>query len=430
MLFSAVLATLTGVIFGLVPAVRATRPDLVGALKEGNGAFCRSRLFGLRNILVVAQVGICMVLLVCSGLFLRSLGTAANIDIGMAHRNLLLVGFDPSQNHYSSAETSRILDTILSRSGAIPGVESVTLTSSVPLNMEGTQNVFTPQGSTSEPIQADIYSVAPRFFSTFGIRFLAGEDFRPGLPQADIAIVNQALADRAFPQQNPVGRYIRYFNRTVLISGLVATSKSRSIGEDPRPCLYFPMARDLKGNDSFTGMSLVMRTHGKPSSYANAVQQTFREIDPALAAFEIRTMDAHLSQALFLPRVAAYLFGLPGLMGLLISTIGIYGLISFTVARQTHEIGVRMALGARRGQVLAMVLKRALALTLTGSAIGLAVAIALSQAAASLLYGISPRDPLTLATVPVLLVLIAMVAGWLPARRAAALDPLRALRYE
>jgi predicted lysophospholipase L1 biosynthesis ABC-type transport system permease subunit len=246
----------------------------------------------------------------------------------------------------------------------------------------------------------------------------------------DIVIVNQAASDKAFPQQNPIGRRISYLGRTVRIAGLVATTKSRTIGEEPHPCLYFPMARDPRGNDSLTGMTLVLRTRGNPAGYAPAVRQAIRGIDPALALFDVRTMDAQIAQALFLPRAAALLFGLAGMMGLLISTVGIYGVISFSVARQTREIGVRMAMGARRAQVLGTVLKQGLVLTITGSAIGLALSIALGHAAASLLYGVSPTDTWTFVLVPAVLLFVALAACLVPARRAASLDPIDALRYE
>jgi predicted permease len=434
MLFCMALSALTGVVFGLVPALRATRPDPVGALKDEPLQFGRSRRFGLRNLLVVAQVTICTVLLICSGLFLRSLYSATRIDTGFAHRNLLMMAFDPSLNRYSPSETRRILDAIAENTSAIPGVESATLGSSVPLAMEGTQNSFIPDdrisGKDKNGILAGIYSVAPRYFETFGIRMIAGEDFRPGVPAEDIAIVNQALAGRAFPNQNPIGRRIFYMGRTIRIAGLVATTKSRTIGEDPRPCLYFPIARDLRGNDSLTGITLVLRTRGDPAGYAPRVRQAIRDIDPALALFDVRTMDTHLSQALFAPRAAAFLFGFAGFMGLLIATVGIYGVITFAVARQTKEIGIRMALGARRGQVIEMVLKQGLVLTIIGSTIGLGLALALARTAASLLYGVSPTDTLTFIAVPVLLLLFALVACLVPAKRAASLDPICALRYD
>ena len=433
MLFSMALSALTGVVFGLVPALRATRP-LVGALKGEPLQLGQSRRLGLRNLLVVAQVAICMVLLICSGLFLHSLYSAGNIDIGFTHRNLLMMAFDPSLNRYSPAEARRIVDAMVEGAGAIPGVESVTLGSSVPLSMEGTRNSFVPEDKISDSakneIPADIYSVAPRFFETFGIRMIEGEDFRPGVPAEDIAIVNQALADKAFPRQNPVGRRILYFGGMVRIIGLVATTKSRSIGEDPHACLYLPIAKDLRGNDSLTGITLVLRTRGDPAGYAPQVRRTIGGIDPTLALFDVRTMDTHLSRALFLPRVAAFLFGLAGCMGLLISTVGIYGVISFAVARRTKEIGIRMALGARRAQVVGMVLKQGFMLTVSGSAIGLSLSLALSRMAASLLYGVSPTDTLTFILAPMLLLVIALTACLVPAQRAASLNPIRALRYE
>jgi predicted permease len=434
MLFCMALSAVTGIIFGLMPALRATQPRLVSALKDEQVWLGGWRRFGLRNTLVAGQVAICMVLLICSGLFLRSLSSAREIQIGFAHSNLLLMAFDPSLNRYSKNETRRIMDAIVESARAIPGAESVTLGNSIPLNMEGTQNNFVPEGPSggrdNAPILADIYSVAPRFFETFGIRMIAGEDFRPAVPVEDVAIVNQALADRAFAKQNPIGRHISYLGRNVRIIGLVTTTKSRTIGEDPRPCLYFPIARDARGNDSLTGMTLVVRTRGNPATYAPLVRQAIRNIDPTLAVFDVRTMDAQISQALFLPRTAAYLFGIAGFMGLLIAIVGIYGVISFAVARRTKEIGIRMALGARRGQVLGMVLKQGIALTLIGSAIGLGLALALSRTAASLLYGISPTDTPTFVAVPILLLLIATAACLAPAQRAASLDPSSALRRE
>jgi predicted permease len=347
----------------------------------------------------------------------------------MAHRNVLMMAFDPSLNRYSPAETKRVVDAILADAAAIPGVESASLTTSAPLNLEGTQNGFTA-GGRNTPMIANIYSISPGFFETFGIRMIAGEDFRPGIPADDIAIVNQAVADKAFARQNPIGKTISYLGRTVRIVAMVATTKSRTIGEEPHPCLYFPIARELRGNDSLTGITLAVRTRGNPAGYSTVVRQAIGRIDPALAVFDMRTMDAQITKALFVPRVSAALFGLAGLMGLLISTVGIYGVISFSVTRQTKNIGIRVALGARRAQVVGMVLRQGLALTAAGSAIGMAAALALSRITASLLYGASPTDTLTFLAVPAMLWTIAAAACLVPARRAATLDPIRALRCE
>lgn len=434
MLFSMALSAFTAVVFGLVPALRATRPDLTGALKDDGAPIAHLRRFGLRNLLVVAQVAICMVLLICSGLFLRSFHAAQNIDTGLAYRNLLLMAFDPSMNRYSATDARRMLDAMLDGVRAIPGVESASIGSSIPLNVEGSQNSFVPEERIADRernlVRADIYSVAPRFFETLGIRLIDGEDFHPGVPTEDIVIVNQAVADRAFAKKNPIGRRISYLGRMVRIVGLVQTTKSRTIGEDPRPCLYFPIARDVRGNESLTGMTLLLRTRGDPAAYARMARHTIRDIDRNLAVFDVRTMDTQVSRALFLPRAAALLFGLAGVTGLLIATIGIYGVISFTVARRTREISIRMALGATRAQVLGLVLKQGLALSVAGSAIGLGLAVALSRVAASLLYGVSPTDGMTFLAVPAFLVTVALVACLAPARHAASLDPIRALRYE
>ena len=316
MVFSMALAAFTGVVFGLAPALRATRPALSGALKDESRRPGGSRLFGFRNMLIIAQVVICMMLLVCSGLFMRSLASARHLETGFAHRNLLLMAFDPSLNRYSTAETRHIVDGLLEGAGALPGVESVTLTSSVPLSLEGTQNSFTPDDGSKDRILADIYSVAPRYFETFGVPLLAGVDFHPGIPADDVAIVNQALAERAFPRANPIGRRILYLGRVVRIVGVSGTTKSRTIGEDPRPCLYFPIDRDLRGNDSLTGMTLVLRTRGNPSGYIAAARQMIRGIAPSLPVFDVRTMDAQIAQALFVPRTAAVLFGFAGAVGL------------------------------------------------------------------------------------------------------------------
>lgn len=434
MLFCALLSAMTGIVFGLIPALQATRQSLTGALKDDRLPIGLSRRFGLRDILVVAQIAICMVLLICSNLFLRSLQSASTIEPGFAHRNLLMMAFDPSLNHYSSADTRRVVEAILDGAAAIPGAESATLTSSVPLSMEGTQNSFLVEqggeGKDRTPIRADIYSIAPRFFETLGIHLIDGEDFRPGPIAEDVVIANQALADRAFPRQNIIGRRILYLGRTVRIIGLVATTKSRTIGEDPHPCLYFPIAGDLRGNDSLTGITLIVRTKGDPTLYAPILREAFRTVDPTLAVFDVRTMDEQLSRALFLPRLTASLFGLAGFVGLLISTVGIYGVVSFAVSRQTREIGVRMALGAHRGQVLGMVLKHGLTLTAIGSIAGLGLALALSRLVASLLYGVNPTDPWAFFASPLILLAVTMTACAVPARRAASLDPIRALKYD
>ncbi len=430
-LFCIALSAISGVAFGLAPALRATRADLTGALKDER-AFGGSRRFGLRDLLVIGQVAISMLLLVSAGLFWRSLESARRIDPGFATRNLLLVGLDPGLNGYPPEASARMMDTVVNRVRAIPGVQSVSLGDSVPLSMEGTQNTFSVEDGAAgkQSIQADIFSVSPGYFDTLGIRLLDGADFREARPPADVVVLNQAAAARAFPGQTAVGREIQYFGRRVRIVGVVATTKIRSIGEDPRACLFFPIVRAVRGNDSLTGMTLVLRTGGSPAAFSAPVRQAIREVDAELPVFDIRTMEAHLSRALVFPRMAALLFGLAGCMGLAIASVGIYGLISFAVARRTREIGIRMALGAGRGRVLASVLKHGLGLTVVGSVLGMGLALVAGRVASSLLYAISAHDAVTLIAAPAFLLLVAAAACLGPARRAASVEPLRALRWE
>jgi predicted permease len=432
-LFCVALSMLTGIIFGLAPAVRAARTDLTGALKDSSALGRGSRRFGLRNILVIAQVAVCMLLLVCSGLFLRSLQASATATTGMHNRNVLCLEFDPSLNRYSDTQSRQFMRTLLERVEGLPGVQSATLTTMVPLSFANIDTRVVPEDKMSDlaknSMNAELYAVAPRFFETLGIAMRSGEDFRAGAPEsADVAIINETLAAKAFPHQNPIGRRVSYDNHMVRIIGVVATAKTQSIGEDPQPILYVPILRNPA--DILFGVTLLVNTRGDPAAYTNAVRRVVHGLDSALAIFNVQTMESHLSNALILPRLGAVMFGLCGAIGLAISIVGLYGVVSFAVARRTKEIGIRMALGAARSQVLGMVLRQGLGLAGVGCAIGLAMALAVSRVAASLLYGVSPADWVTFVLTPLVLIGVALVACLIPARRAAALSPTRSLRYE
>ncbi len=433
MVFSMLLSVATGMIFGLAPALESTRRDLVSGLKDARLSV-RGRWFSLRNVLVVSQVAICMVLLVCSGLFLRSLGTRESMDLGLKHRNILLAGFDPSANH-DAADPTTVLDEALRNAVAIPGVQSAALTTSVPLSLLGVQGTAIAEERLAqkdkEQVGTDIYGVSAGFFDTLGIRMIAGEDFRAGRVQDDVVILNAIAAEKLFPKQSAIGRRIQFDDkRLVKVIGIAATSKSRTVGEDPQAVLYLPILRNFKDTHPLMGVTLMVRTAGSPLSYVQPVTAAIRAADPTLAIFDVRPFAEHLHNALLLPRAAAFLLGLAGLMGLLIASVGIYGVISFTVARQTKEIGIRMALGARRSQVVAMVLQRGLILTAVGTGMGLGMALALSRMVSSMLYGVSPTDPLTFIAVPLILLVIALTACLVPARRAATLDPTGTLRAD
>jgi predicted permease len=432
LLFSVGLSVLTGMIFGLAPALRATKADLVTALKDEPARAGRLRRLSLRNFLVIAQVAVSMLLLLCSGLFLRSLYSSQNMNTGIANRNILLLSFDPPLNRYNDVQSRQLMKLVLDRARATPGVESASLTDYVPLGIIGDTESFVPdnkENTAKNELDVDVYRVAPGFFDTLGIPFRLGEDFRTGQTK-DAVIVNQALADRAFPNQNPIGRSITVGKTLLRIVAVVATSKSRTIGEEPHLCMYRPVLDVFTSESDFTGVTLMLRTHGDPASFTVTARELIHRADPALAVFDIHTLETHFNNALLLPRIAALLFGICGFMGLLISTVGIYGLVSFAVARRTKEIGIRMALGARRAQVLGMVLRQGLALTAVGCTIGVILASLVSRVAESVLYGISPSDPLTFLLTPLFLALVTLAACIVPARRAAALDPMTTVRHE
>jgi predicted permease len=436
LLFCAGLSVVTGVAFGLVPALRATKPDLLTDLKTGErGAAARVRWFGLRNGLVVAQIAICTVLLLCTGLFLRSLQAARETDIGLRNRNLLLLAFDPSLDRRSDQQARELLRDILERAHTLPGVESATLTTSVPLTFIMSNSNFVPREQAADParprIRTDIYSVGPRFFETMGIAFQAGDDFdvnRTG-PQP-IAIVNDAFARAAFPGQSPIGRHIVGDGMSLQIAGLVATAKSRTIAEDPRPSIYLPILNEYTARQTLRGVTLVLKTRDAAGTYAGPMREAIRGVDPALAVFDVRTMESHLTDAMIVQRLTGVLSTVAGGIALVIATIGVYGVISFAVARRRGEIGIRLAIGARPREIVAMVLKQGLATAFAGTALGFVAGLSLTRFAGTLLYGVHPTDPFTFVAVPLFLLAITFLACLLPARAAARLNPVDVLRGE
>jgi predicted permease len=264
-----------------------------------------------------------------------------------------------------------------------------------------------------------------------GIPRLAGRDF--GAEKADgpkVAIVNRAFAERLFGATNPIGRQVNGGDVTYSIIGVVGNVKSRTLGEETRPVLYRSLDQTVADEPSMMGYTLIVHTAGNPAALAPAVRQQVYALDPTLAIYNEETMEEHVRTAYFLPRLAAMLFGVFGGIGIVLAAIGLYGVMSYAVSRRTREIGIRMAMGARRGTVEGLVLRQGMALTLIAIALGWPAAWMLAKLAASFLYGIQPHDPFTFAVVPPLLALIALAACWIPARRAASVDPMQALRTE
>jgi predicted permease len=437
LVFSLAVSVITGVLFGLAPALQATRPDLVAALKDttSQSGFRRSRL---RSGLVVAQIALSLVLLIAAGLVLRALQQLQTRSPGFEVENGLLLSFDVGLQGYERDRGREFQRQFVERVAALPGVKSASLTDLVPLSLSYSSDGFFVEGQP--PVRganvpsAMVSSVGLNYFSTMGIPLLAGRDFTER-DQADaplVVIVNETFVRRFFPEVNApreaVGRRVSSRGPDgpfMEIAGVAQDGKYWMIGEAPRPFVYYPI---LQAYNSFT--TLVVRTASDPKAMVGAIRGEARKLDANLPLFDIKTMTEHMELSLFPARIAAALLGSFGLLALALAAIGIYGVTAYSVAQRTREIGIRVALGARPAQVLKLVLGQGLVLTLSGVVIGLAAAFALTRLMASVLFDLSATDPVTFVFITLLLTAVALAACWVPAARAAKVDPMVALRHE
>jgi predicted permease len=434
LLYTVAISVLCGVLLGLAPAWAAAHPRLSNALKGEDALAGRGRRFSLRNILVVAQVAMSLVLLLVTSLFLRSLRSAASIDIGFRPQGLLLLSVDPRLNGYTPKQISQFLAELRHRVAALPGVDAAVSTDVAVLSGGHRSDGFMIAGHSDKEAtigSADLYMTTRGYFDALGMPRLSGRDF--GNEVADgprVAIINKAFADRLFPGGNPIGQHVSGGNWTYEIIGVVGNSKSRTLGEDTRPILYRSLDQSIKDDPSMMGYTLIVHTAGNPTALSESVRRQVYALDPNIAIYNEETMEEHVRTAYFLPRLAATLFGVFGLIGLLLASVGLYGVMSYAVSRRTREIGIRMALGARTGAVERLIVRQGMVLAVIAMMLGWPAAWMLSKLASSFLYGIQPHDFLTFTIVPVFLAGIALVACWLPARRAASIDPVQALRTE
>jgi predicted permease len=367
----------------------------------------------MRNLLVVVQVALSLVLLAGAGLFLRSLQNASSIDIGMRPDRVLFMATNPKLSQYSPEKTRQYLAQLRARVSALPGVRSVSYLDSIPLSIAGHSLDFKADGvKDAKPVIADVYYAGAHFFETMGLPLLRGRDFDKQTDAGSV-ILSEKAAQRLFPNADPLGRHITEENKTYEVIGIAKNFKSRTLGEEPSEAAFFYLEARPEDVFSFYGISIVVKTAGDPHALMRPVRQQIAALDPNLAVSSTETMNEHVDKLLLIPRLSAVLLGVFGTVGLTLETVGLYGVMSYSVRRRTREIGIRRALGARAGGVLR-----------------LALALMVSRFAASLLYGISATDPLTFSVVPALLLAVAVLAVLLPARRAAKMDPLSALRYE
>ena len=434
LLFAFALSAVSGVLLGLAPAWAASHPRLANSLK-GEDALARpGRRFSLRNLLIVGQVAMSVIVLCFTGIFLRSLESAATIDIGFRPQGLLKMSVDPRVHGYSAERTVQFFDQIRQRITALPGVDAVALTDVAFLSDGNRSDAFSIAGGSASgntSVSADLYMVTSGFFDVMGIPRLAGEDFGSEKSAGfNTAVVSQSFAERIMGQQNPVGQHVNGGGVTYQIIGVVGNVKSRSLGEETRPVLYRSLDQSIAADPSLMGYTLMVHTPRNPGSLEQSVSREIHALDPGMAVFDEETMEEHVHTAYFLPRLAATLFTIFGCIGLGLATIGLYGVMSYAVSRRTREIGIRMALGARPGLVERLVVRQGMVLALIAMILGWPAAWMFSKLAASFLYGIQPHDLLTFTVVPVILFLVTLLACWLPARRAASIDPVQALRTE
>jgi predicted permease len=435
LVFSFALSVVCGFALGAGPAWAASRPQLMNALKGEEGLARPGRRVSLRDLLVVGQIAMSVVLLSVTILFLRSLESAAKIDIGFRPQGLMMLSVDPRLNGYSAERTSRFLAQLRERAMTLPGVDAA-VCMDVPLLSGGNRSEgFTIAGQNEKTApairSADLYMVTPGYFATVGTPLLAGHDFNKevaGGPKT--AVINRAFADRMFGGANPVGQHVRTGNWTYEVIGVAGNAKSRTLGEDTRPIFYRSLDQSIVDDPSDGGYTLVVHTRGDPAALAEPLRRQVFALDAGVAVYNERTMEEHIRTAYSLPRLAATLFGVFGGIGLVLAAVGLYGVMSYGVSRRTREIGIRMALGARPGSVERLVVRRGMMLAMIAVALGWPVAWMLSKFSSSFLYGIQPHDPLTFMAVPVVLTAIALLACWIPARRAAAVNPTEALRRE
>ena len=433
LVFTALVSLLTGVLFGLLPAWQATKPDLVHALKDDVSGGVTRRAW-LRNSLVVAQITLSLVLLAGAGLIVRSLQQVQTLGPGFDIEHTVTAAFDLNLQGYDRARGQVFKKQLLARIEAQPGVRTVSYIGYLPLSMSRSSSGIYAEGQpfTRSSDLPDILTteVWPRYFETMGIHLLAGRDFtlQDNKEEARPVIVNESFARRFWPGQDAVGKRLSFGGPAQPfwnIIGVVRDNKYWSIGEDPQPFVFFPMVRNYVGETA-----LVARTSADPQTLLNAIRHEVRQLDANLPVLDAKTMREHMSLSLFPLRAGAWVAGSFAALALLLAGLGIYGVISYATAQRTRELGIRIALGAQKGDVLRLVIRQGLTLALIGLALGLAGALALTQLMTSVLYGVSATDAVTFACVTLLLALVVLLACYVPARWATMVDPMIALRCE
>ena len=430
--FVAGVSLLTGIVFGLLPALRATGVDLAGAMKESSRSVTGSRTI-LSKGLVVVQVAMSVVLLVGAGLFLRTLENLKSVDVGFDSTNLLMFNVNPGVNRYDPARSAHVFRQVLDRMSSLPGVRATALTRTTLLSGSTSTSSMWTQGQTSQTAAEEnmyMMDVSPTFFTTLGIPVQRGRAFtdHDGTTAPKVAILNEAAARKLFAGGDALGRRIGgSFEKSgeFEIVGVVRDTKYASVRDPGPPTMYRSVWQQ-----PVRGLNVVLRTAGDPLAMTEAVRGAMREVDPTLPLQRFTSQTEQISLRFAQERLFATAYAAFGALAVVLACIGLFGLMSYNVARRTTEIGVRMALGAQRGTVIAMVMGESMRLVGIGVAVGLATALWAGRYVKTVLYGLPAHDPLTIAAAVGLIAVVSALAGGLPARRASKVDPMEALRQQ
>ncbi len=432
LLYAFALSVCAGIVLSLLPARLLVHPLVSGRLGAEPVLTRQRRIWSLSNLIVISQISMSVLLLCATGLFLRSLDNASHIDIGFRSRGLLMMSIDPRLSGYSDQRSVQLLQLAQERIARLPGVISAAYTDAIPLNGGHRSDGFAVEGKP-QPANSvvDLYMAGPGYFTTMGIDRVAGHVFEThDSTSTRTAVVNERFANQFFGSENPMGRHVRDGDRAYEIIGVVKNTKSRTLGEDLRPVLYRSVATDISVDPSMDGYTVVVRFAGDPGPLANAIRSEIHSLAPALPIFNTKTVEEHLKDALFLPRLAGALFGTFGFLGLGLSLVGLYGVIGQWVSRRTREIGIRLAVGARAGEIQRLIIRQGMTLAALAMVPGLLIAWASSKLLVSFLYGLPSHDAVTFISVPLFLATVTLLACWIPSRRVLRVDPNTALRHE
>jgi predicted permease len=422
------ISALTGILFGLLPALQATRPDILSALKEeGSGFAGRLSRGWLRGALVVAQVSVCLVLLIAAGLLARGLQSAQNVDPGFSMKGVVVSYFDLEQQGYDDAHALQFHRQLMERVSAIPGVDVSSQAVTVPLGGSSYGTMIEIDGIAA-PQQVKFNSVSPQFFSLLGIPLVEGRVFteaeaRAGAP---VVLISEATAKQFWPNRDPLGKTFSMGKpkTSYRVIGVARDIRATDLPHLEKNFFYFPTKVEYQSH-----MSLLTHTNGNLAATVKLIRDAAHSLDPNIIVIA-KPLEERVEIWLLASRILASLTAALGFLGLLLASVGIYGVVSYAVSSRTREIGIRMTLGANRPGILGLILKQAMRPVLLGLVIGFAICAAASRLMSVMLYGISPFDPLTFGGVALFLTAIALLACYVPARRATRVDPMEALRYE